>query len=244
METCRTTSPSGGRPSLDTEDDLPPAPVGLTVAHPSLDDDPAAPIGEAGGPPPPPALEPDPPTGSLAERTALRLDRASRPGAPQVAATDVRQGLHYQQLRDRFPVLDGRSELVDELLDLYTSAQPVRAADDRQQDRRGAARCRHSSAVFRLALAACLLPASRLNGYPGSRGLASHQRRPCSPAGLALPARGRTCGGCSRRRSHDVRTAHRPRWAGIGARRASPRTWTSWAGWARPTCSGSVAGRR
>src|SRR4029079_5596106 len=88
------------------------------------------------------------------------------PAAPQLTATDVRQAPHYQQLRDRFPVLDGRSELVDELLDLYTSrnlyALPTIANKVDAEIRDPSL-----AAVFRLALAACLLPASKLNGYPG-----------------------------------------------------------------------------
>ena len=105
------------------------------------------------------------------------------PGAPQVAATDVRQGLHYQQLRDRFPVLDGRSELVEELLDLYTSRN-LYALQTIANKIDAELRDPSLAAVFRLALAACLLPASRLNGYPGRvaslRISGGHVRQPAS----------------------------------------------------------------
>jgi hypothetical protein len=156
--------------------------VGLTAA-PSLDDDPAAPIGEAGEPPPPPPLAADAPTGHAADGPRFASTVLPEPIAPQMTATDVRQGPHYQQLRDRFPVLDGRSELVDELLELYTprnlyALQTIAGKIDAEL------RDPALVAVFRLALAACLLPASRLNGYPGRvaslRISGGHVRQPAS----------------------------------------------------------------
>jgi hypothetical protein len=171
-----------GDPAADVEDDLPPAPVGLT-AEPDPEDDPAAPIGEAGGPPSLAPATPDPPTGSLrAGRPHYASTVHPDPAAPP-AATDVRQSLHYQQLRDRFPVLDGRGELVDELLDLYTprnlyALQTIANKIDAEFREPSLA------AVFRLALAACLLPGSRLNGYPGRvaslRISGGHVRQPAS----------------------------------------------------------------
>ena len=95
----------------------------------------------------------------------------------------MRQSLHYQQLRDRFPVLDGRTELVDELLDLYTprnlyALQTIANKIDAEFREPSLA------AVFRVALAACLLPGSRLNGYPGRvaslRISGGHVRQPAS----------------------------------------------------------------
>jgi hypothetical protein len=170
-----------GDPAADVEDDLPPAPVGLT-AEPDLEDDPAAPIGEAGGPPSLAAATPDPPTGSL--RSARpRYASTVRPDPAAPPAIDVRQSLHYQQLRDRFPVLDGRAELVEELLDLYTprnlyALQTIANKIDAEFREPSLA------AVFRLALAACLLPGSRLNGYPGRvaslRISGGHVRQPAS----------------------------------------------------------------
>ncbi len=171
--------------AADGEDDLPPAPVGLTVAPDpldELDDDPAAPIGESGGPPSLAAAIPDPPTGSLrAGRPRFASTVHPDPAVP--APTDVRQSLHYQQLCDRFPVLDGRTELVDELLDLYTprnlyALQTIANKIDAEFREPSLA------AVFRLALAACLLPGSRLNGYPGRvaslRISGGHVRQPAS----------------------------------------------------------------
>jgi hypothetical protein len=170
-----------GDPAADVEDDLPPAPVGLTAA-PEPEDDPAAPIGEGGGPPSLAPATPDPPTGALRSgRPRYASTVHPDPAVPQ--ATDVRQSLHYQQLRDRFPVLDGRTELVDELLDLYTprnlyALQTIANKIDAEFREPSLA------AVFRLALAACLLPGSRLNGYPGRvaslRISGGHVRQPAS----------------------------------------------------------------
>lgn len=172
-------------PAADVDDDLPPAPVGLTVEPEPEDeplDDPAAPIGEGGGPPSLAPATPDAPTGSLRSgRPRYASTVHPDPSAPP--ATDVRQSLHYQQLRDRFPVLDGRSELVDELLDLYTprnlyALQTIANKIDAEFREPSLA------AVFRLALAACLLPGSRLNGYPGRvaslRISGGHVRQPAS----------------------------------------------------------------
>jgi hypothetical protein len=166
--------------AVDVEDDLPPAPVGLT-AVPRLDEDPAAPIGEPGEPPPPPPLPVEAPTGGDRPRYASTV--LPEPAAQQLTATDVRQAAHYQQLRDRFPVLDGRTEIVDELLDLYTSRnlyalQTIANKIDVE------IREPSLAAAFRLALAACLLPASKLNGYPGRvaslRISGGHVRQPAS----------------------------------------------------------------
>jgi hypothetical protein len=171
-----------GDPAADAEDDLPPAPVGLTVAPEPDEDDPAAPIGEPGGPPSLVPATPDPPTGSLRSgRPHYASTVHPDPAAPPTS--DVRQSLHYQQLRDRFPVLDGRGELVDELLDLYTprnlyALQTIANKIDAEFREPSLA------AVFRLALAACLLPGSRLNGYPGRvaslRISGGHVRQPAS----------------------------------------------------------------
>ncbi|MDP9468113.1 MAG: hypothetical protein M3P32_05155, partial [Chloroflexota bacterium] len=172
-------------PAADVEDDLPPAPVGLTAAPDPPEDpaeDPAAPIGEGGGPPALMPAAPDPPTGSLRTGRPRYASTVHPEPAPQ-PQTDVRQSLHYQQLRDRFPVLDGRIELVDELLDLYTprnlyALQTIANKIDAEFREPSLA------AVFRVALAACLLPGSRLNGYPGRvaslRISGGHVRQPAS----------------------------------------------------------------
>jgi hypothetical protein len=177
----------------DIDDDLPPAPVGLTgrLAEEHGAD---APLGEPGGPPPPAMREPDPATGQVitggatipepGQAGAPRYHSTVHPDpAPPGPATDVREGPHVQLLRDRFPVLDGRRELVDELIALYTprnlyALQAIAAKIDAEIRDPGL------TAVFRLALAACLLPASRLNGYPGRvaslRITAGHVRQPAS----------------------------------------------------------------
>ena len=134
------------------------------------------------------------------------------PGAPQITATDVRQGLHYQQLRDRFPVLDGRDRADRGAARPVHLPQPVRAADDRQQDRRGAAR---SALVRRLPAGAGGLPAARqpAERISRSRGLAPHQRRPRAAAGVALPARDERLAAV---RDSGRRRAHRAGRAGPG----------------------------
>ncbi len=138
-------------------------------------------IGERGGPPPPEPVQPEPPSGLAGER---RYRSTVHPEPPEPGALpDVREGPHVQALRDRFPVLDGRRDLVDELLALYTPRNLyalATIAGKIEAELRDPA----TSAVFRLALAACLLPASRLNGYPGRvaslRITAGHVRQPAS----------------------------------------------------------------
>ena len=113
-----------------------------------------------------------------------RFASTVRPEPMPVAAADgLRQSPQYLELRSRFPVLDGRDDLVDELLDLFTprnlyALHAIGAKIETEfRDRRHAA-------VMRLALAACLLPASRLNGYPGRvaslRITGGHVRQPAS----------------------------------------------------------------
>ncbi len=163
----------------DADDDLPPAPVGLTGTP--LGYDPVPPLGEGGGPPPPPAAEPEPPA-SLGSERRFRSTVHPDPPAPG-AGGEIGEGPHVAQLRERFPVLDGRRDLVDELLALYTprNLYALEAiAGKIETEMRDTA----LSAIFRLALAACLLPASRLNGYPGRvaslRITAGHVRQPAS----------------------------------------------------------------
>jgi hypothetical protein len=173
-------------PAADADEDLPPAPLGL-IGDPLPADEAdvpdVAPLGEPGGPPPPPARLPDPPV-SLTTEDGPRFASTVRPAPiPASVGTDPRQGLAYQQLQDRFPVLDDRQEVVDELLDLFTSRnlyalQAIANKIDAEFHDQPLA------AVFRLALAACLLPASRLNGYPGRvaslRISGGHVRQPAS----------------------------------------------------------------
>jgi len=150
-------------PDPESEEELPPAPVGLTAAP--MPPDPAPSLGEGGEPPPPPSLPPDPPTGPDAGGPRFASTVLPEP-APPATAVDIRRGPHYQQLRDRFPVLDGRIELVEEILELYTPRN-LYALQTIANKIEAEIRDPAMAALFRLALAACLLPASRLNGYPG-----------------------------------------------------------------------------
>jgi hypothetical protein len=160
----------------EPDDELPPAPIGLT-ALPEEE-----PLGEPGGPPTPPPVTPDP-RENLEDRPRFASTVRPEP-VPVVAAADgVRRSPHYLELLGRFPVLDGRDELVEELLDLYTprNLYALHAIGEKiESELRDAG----VAAVMKLALAACLLPASRLNGYPGRvaslRITAGHVRRPAS----------------------------------------------------------------
>ncbi len=170
--------PRAGDPA-DVEDDLPPAPVGLTGSAPEYE---LPSLGEAGGPPAPPPAEPDPPSRSGALERRYRSTVHPEPPASG-EPTDVRQGPHVAQLRERFPVLDGRRDLVDEIIALYTPRN-LYALETIASKIETEMRDPALLAVFRLALAACLLPASRLNGYPGRvaslRISAGHVRQPAS----------------------------------------------------------------
>lgn len=72
-------------------------------------------------------------------------------------------------LRDRFPVVEGGDALVDGLLDLHTPRQLVglEAILERVE---GDLRAAPVEAALRLSFLHALLPASRLNGYPGRVG--------------------------------------------------------------------------
>lgn len=102
---------------------------------------------------------------------------------PVATAAGVRQSPHYVDLVERFPVLDGRTELVTELLDLYTprNLYALHAIDSKIDTE---LRDTPAASVMKLALAACLLRGSRLNGYPGRvaslRIGGGHVRQPAS----------------------------------------------------------------
>jgi hypothetical protein len=74
-----------------------------------------------------------------------------------------------RRLAERFPVVEGGGGLVDALLDLHTPRQLVglEAILDRIE---GDLRAAPVEAALRLAFLHALLPASRLNGYPGRLG--------------------------------------------------------------------------
>ena len=154
---------------------------------------------------------------------------------PVAAADGLRHTPQYLELRARFPVLDGRDDLVDELLDLFTprnlyALHAIGAKIDRELRDPGTA------SVMRLALATCLLPASRLNGYPGRvaslRIAGGHVRQPASRhqrevnVWRASSRRTATCAPPRRAVRDDRR------------RRTSRPTTASSAGWAPRTCSG------
>lgn len=160
-------------------DELPPAPVGLTAGSDGGLDEEA--LGEGIEPPPPPPLAVDPPS-RVGE--GPRFASTVRPDPlPVAAAGGVRQTAQYLELRARFPVLDGRDDLVEEVLDLFTprnlyALHAIGAKIESELRDPG------TIAVMRLALAACLLPSSRLNGYPGRvaslRITGGHVRQPAS----------------------------------------------------------------
>jgi hypothetical protein len=169
---------------VEPDGELPAAPVGLRPGDeadgPGFDD-PEELLGEPGGPPPPRLPEIDPPLGG---RERPRFASTVHPDpVPVAAAEGVRLSPQYQELSKRFPVLDGRDDLVDELLDLYTPrnlyALHAIGAKIETELRDGG-----TAAAMKLALAGCLLPASRLNGYPGRvaslRITGGHVRQPAS----------------------------------------------------------------
>jgi hypothetical protein len=171
---------AGDEPGGDAPpDELPPAPVGLTEGSGDAADDES--LGEGIEPPPPAPLAVDPPT-PASQRP--RFASTVRPDPlPVVAADGARQTAQYLELRARFPVLDGRDDLVEEVLDLFTprnlyALHAIGAKIESELRDPG------TIAVMRLALAACLLPSSRLNGYPGRvaslRITGGHVRQPAS----------------------------------------------------------------
>ena len=93
-----------------------------------------------------------------ASTNADDLRRAAEP----VEGRDVA----YAELRARFPVIEGREELVDQLLGLYTPRALV-ALHAILRRIEGDLRASSVEAALRLAFLHTLLPASRLNGYPG-----------------------------------------------------------------------------
>ena len=106
--------------------------------------------------------------------------RGQRAGEPRSAGLDVLDidraraipadyAAVRARLAERFPVVDGGTDLVDGLLDLHTPRQLVglEAILDRIE---GDLRAAPIQAALRLSFLHALLPASRLNGYPGRMG--------------------------------------------------------------------------
>ncbi|MEO5941119.1 MAG: hypothetical protein ABIZ72_09005 [Candidatus Limnocylindrales bacterium] len=95
--------------------------------------------------------------------------------------TPPEYGAVRARVAERFPVVDGGADLVDGLLDLHTPRQLVglEAILDRIE---GDLRAAPVEAALRLGFLHALLPASRLNGYPGRLGTlriqAGHVRPP------------------------------------------------------------------
>jgi hypothetical protein len=176
----RATAEPGNDDPTSTGSDGEPPPGAAVAPGEGVGEEVDAPIGEVGGPPPVPVAV-DPPT-SGAERPRFASTFRPEP-VPIPEAGAVRIAPHYLELRARFPVLDGRDELVEELLDLYTprNLYALHAIGEKiDTELRDAS----TAAAMKLALAACLLPASRLNGYPGRvaslRIAAGHVRQPAS----------------------------------------------------------------
>jgi hypothetical protein len=87
--------------------------------------------------------------------------------ADRTRATEVEQrSAAWRAMHDRFPVLDGNTALVDQLLALQTPRQLVGLYEILQRID-GDLRAAPVEAALRLALLQALLPASRLNAFPG-----------------------------------------------------------------------------
>ena len=117
--------------------------------------------------------------------------------------------------RDRFPVVDGAPDLVDELLGLHTPRQLVAltAIMDRiEADLRAAP----VLAALRLALLHTLIPSSRLATGAGRGGALARRRRPRPTAGRDAVARAQPVAGVRGRVPHRprLRPASRGRCAG------------------------------
>ena len=115
----------------------------------------------------------DPSTSTTAARSAVTRSaaatsataRSTMPTSPG-SRRPTRVGPAWRTVRDRFPTVDGDDALVEQLLDLHSPRQlmGLQAILERIE---GDLRSAPVEAAMRLALLHALLPASRLNGYPG-----------------------------------------------------------------------------
>jgi hypothetical protein len=181
IDASRDIGSAAGAPPEPMED-LPPAPLGLTEAVGPFTE-PLA-YGEAVGEPGVPSSPARTPVDLPGAAEGPRFASTVRPDPiPVAAAEGVRHSAHYLEMLSRFPVLDGRDELVTELLALYTPRN-LYALHAIGAKITSELRDTPAAAVMKLALAACLLPASRLNGYPGRvaslRISGGHVRQPAS----------------------------------------------------------------
>ncbi|MEA2607215.1 MAG: hypothetical protein QOI00_1972 [Chloroflexota bacterium] len=145
--------------------------------------DPAEPFGAGSDEPgdgPRPARPADPNHPPARKLYACPVCRGQRGGVQRSAGLDLADldrsratpadyGAARARLAERFPSVEGGPELVDSLLDLHTPRQLVglEAILDRIE---GDLRAAPVVAALRLAFLHALLPASRLNGYPGRIG--------------------------------------------------------------------------
>ncbi|HET9347212.1 MAG TPA: hypothetical protein VFO05_16085 [Candidatus Limnocylindrales bacterium] len=100
--------------------------------------------------------------GGSEQRTAPLDSEDLARAAETPEGADVARG----RLWDRFPVVEGAEALVESLLDLHTPRQLI-GLDAILERVEGDLRAAPIEAALRLALLHALLPASRLNGFPG-----------------------------------------------------------------------------
>ncbi|MFL5725459.1 MAG: hypothetical protein ACJ77F_03905 [Chloroflexota bacterium] len=116
--------------------------------------------------------------GGSEQRTAPLDDDDQARAQTTPDGADIARG----RLWDRFPVVEGAEALVDTLLDLHTPRQLIglEAILERIE---GDLRAAPIEAALRLALLHALLPASRLNGFPGRIGTLRIQGGRVRPTG-------------------------------------------------------------
>ena len=175
---------AGRRPGGDVEDDLPPAPVGLTARRPETRSMTIRRRRSARAAVLPPWRRHARPSDRVAARrtAALRLDGPPRPGR----AAGHRCAAEPALPAAARPIPGPRRPRASWSTSCSTCTRPRNLYALQTIANKIDAEFREPSlaAVFRLALAACLLPGSRLNGYPGRvaslRISGGHVRQPAS----------------------------------------------------------------